>query len=81
MLQMVFVKASQVLNFGDGVFGIEIPDRDLTLYEVKVIENLLPDLSDKFYELLAKQAVLNCIVGRPTSDQPVLPVETEARRK
>lgn len=78
---IVFVKAEIIRSYGKGVFGIELPGRELTPKELEVVRAILPDFTDQVYDLMAKQALFSAMCdGPPPESQPIeIPKMVKAR--
>ncbi len=67
---LVHIKALAVHDNGNGTFSVELPVRQLSTDENVVVERLLPNLSDKFYELLEKEALLSSTTTIAETQKP-----------
>lgn len=72
MTEMVFVMASSVVDFGSGLFGIQLPVRELSPSEAKLLRELFPHTERDVQSLLTREALLGAIVS-----DPVIPDEGE----
>ena len=72
---IIYIKAEQIEDCGGGLFAIQIPTRILTDDERNVISELFPNLADKVYEVLEKEALVSAIAD------PALPVPSKTKGK
>jgi hypothetical protein len=80
----ISVRATRVTDNGNGTFDLEMEGAQLTVEDRKILEQLFPNLTDKAYELLNKEALLNAIATpaeRESSTRPNYPdmAETDPR--
>ena len=74
---LIYIKAEQVEDCGDGLFAIQLPLRPLNDEERRVISNLFPRLADKAYEILEQEALLDSIADPAT----IVPAKTNYKGK
>lgn len=55
----IFVKAKEVLDHGNGTFEIVIEPRPMTEEQRKVLHELFPNLTERAYDLLEKELLLD----------------------
>lgn len=56
-MKMVFIRTERVHVYSNGLVGIEIPSTPLTVEQNLVIKTLFPNLQEKVYDLLDKEAL------------------------
>jgi len=57
----VFIRALSVEEVGGGVYKIEVPERELTQQERATLTGLFPNLTERAYQLLSQEALLEAI--------------------
>lgn len=68
----ISVRATEVLNNGDGVFTIMVEGEELPEGTLKVLRDLFPNTADRVFELLNVEALLSNIEKdyKPSSPLP-----------
>ncbi len=70
---MIVIKAQEVVNNGNGTFSVLIPTQHISPEQQKVVQDLLPNLSEQFFVLLNKEALLGCLAT--DADRAIPPPE------
>lgn len=60
-MSVIYINAIQVEDCGNGLFAIHLPLRQVTEDERVTIARLFPNLSDKVYEVLEKEALIDSL--------------------
>lgn len=74
---LIYIRAEQVEDCGNGLFAIQLRTRPLTDEERAVIQNLFKYMSDQVFELLDKEALMDSIADPAT----IVPAETDYKVK
>lgn len=58
---LIQIKALAVIDNGNGTFGIELPERELTREDRQFLAKLYPNMLEKAFDLLNQEALLESI--------------------
>lgn len=73
----IYVRAEGVVAFGNGLFGIEVPVRQLEKDEYEILHKLFPHTYEKMEDALATEALIGA-QDQPLStfdDKPVVRID------
>lgn len=78
--QMIFIRATRVHLYGNGIVGIEMPVAALSDENANLLHNLFPNLSEQAYKLLNQEVLLSAVHSGPLP-QDVNPEVYECGKK
>lgn len=79
----VFIRAEGVYDCGNGIFRIDLPMIPVSDKEREMIHSLFPNLSEKVYETLEQEALLQAITNPDASkviDTKPVPVSKNKKK-
>jgi hypothetical protein len=76
----VHVNATNVVKVAENVYRIEFPAREISDAEREVLRNLFPNLTDRAYQLLDQEAMLNIVCEPPAKPESSLTAHADCKR-
>jgi hypothetical protein len=67
----VHIKATEVINNGNGTFTIAMPAKDVSHDDEKVLERLFPNLGDAVSRLLNQECLIQSVATQAELNAPV----------
>lgn len=61
MMNVITIKANAVTDNGNGTFSLDIPCKELSFDQAKMLESLFPNLLGEVFKTLNKETLLGCL--------------------